>query len=242
MFRKKLYLAVMVGVMVSLIAVAALAATANVEGYSGDTTLVVTYPDNQTSCGPDGTITINGIVSGHPVTVFFQYVDSTGNLVNVGSHTFTEDGNVSFPYPESFEGTRSFAIALRDDAAGKMLKGFKWDVTCEPPPPPPPDDFAACTPGYWRNHLENWVGYSPEQIFNTVFGVNYFSATYTLEDGINQGGGGLHRVARFGVAGLLSAAHPDVNFPYTTEQVIAAVQAGNVDGIAAAMDNFDCPW
>jgi hypothetical protein len=52
----------------------------------------------------------------------------------------------------------------------------------------------------------------------------------------------MDRAARFGVSGLLSAAHPDVNFPYSVAQVIAAVQAGNVNGIADAMDDFDCPF
>lgn len=236
MFRKKLYLAFLVGVALSLLVSAALAAVETLP-YSGGS-LTVTYPDNQKTCDPDGTISISGITEGHPVTVFFSFIGEDGNMINLGSHTFQADGSVSFPYPSLSEGTTVFVISLRDDAAGKMLKGFKWDVTCEPPP----DDFQACTPGYWRNHLENWVGYSPNEIFDTVFGVNYFGPDYTLEDGINQGGGGLNRVARFGVAGLLSAAHPDVNFPYSVAQVIAAVQAGNVNGIADAMDDFDCPF
>jgi hypothetical protein len=57
---------------------------------------------------------------------------------------------------------------------------------------------------------------------------------------VNLGGGGVERLARHGVAALLSAAHPDVNYPYTVEQVIALVQAGDADALAAANELF-CP-
>lgn len=29
---------------------------------------------------------------------------------------------------------------------------------CELPPPSPPKDGAECSPGYWKNHPEEWVG------------------------------------------------------------------------------------
>lgn len=28
----------------------------------------------------------------------------------------------------------------------------------EPPPPPPPPPQNACSPGFWKNHTELWVG------------------------------------------------------------------------------------
>lgn len=93
-----------------------------------------------------------------------------------------------------------------------------------------------CTPGYWKNHLEDWptTGYSPGDYFNTVFGVSYFDYDYTLEDAINQGGGGIKKIARHGTAALLSASHPDVNYPYTPAEVISMVQAGNIDPLVDA--------
>jgi hypothetical protein len=93
-----------------------------------------------------------------------------------------------------------------------------------------------CTPGYWRNHYEDWpaTGYHTSDYFNTVFGVSYFSPTYTLARAIWQNGGGLGRLARHGTAALLSAAHPEVNYPYTVAEVIAIVRSGNIDRLVEA--------
>lgn len=100
----------------------------------------------------------------------------------------------------------------------------------------PPSDFAGCTPGYWRNHMDDWpaAGISPGADFDTTFGVNYFNPDITLAQAITLGGGGVRKIARHGTAGLLSAGHPDVNYPFTQAQVIAFVQAGDVDALAAA--------
>lgn len=88
-----------------------------------------------------------------------------------------------------------------------------------------------CTPGYWRNHYEDWppTGYATTDDFDTTFGVNLFSPDITLAEAIWMGGGGLKKIARHGTAALLSAAHPDVDYPITVAEVIAAVQAGDVD-------------
>jgi hypothetical protein len=99
-----------------------------------------------------------------------------------------------------------------------------------------------CTPGFWRNHLSQWAatGYSPNDDFDTVFGVNFFSPDITLHQAVILGGGGVNRVARHGVAALLSAAHPDVAYPYTVAQVIALVQALNGDALEQA-NELGCP-
>lgn len=88
-----------------------------------------------------------------------------------------------------------------------------------------------CTPGYWRNHLSDWAttGYSPSDDFDTVFGVNLFEPDITLGTAIRLGGGGVNKIARHGTAGLLSAAHPEVDYPYTVAQVIAIVQGGGIN-------------
>jgi len=99
-----------------------------------------------------------------------------------------------------------------------------------------------CTPGYWKNHLNEWgaAGYSPADDFDATFGTNYFNPNISLLQAINLGGGGLNKVARHGTAALLSAAHPDVDYPFTVVEVIAAVQAGNVDALATANEQ-NCP-
>jgi hypothetical protein len=102
--------------------------------------------------------------------------------------------------------------------------------------PVPPDGDEGCTPGYWKNHLEDWppTGFSPDDDFDTVFGVDYWHPDITLERAVRRGGGGVKKLTRHGTAALLSAAHPDVGYPYTVAEVIAFVQAGDVGPLEAA--------
>jgi len=103
----------------------------------------------------------------------------------------------------------------------------------------PPSDFQGCTPGYWKQlqHFGNWIGYVPTGAsaskYNTVFGVNLFSANTTLLDALGMGGGGLNRFGRHSTAALLSAANDEVSYGMTAAEVIAAVQQ------AVATGNFD---
>lgn len=101
----------------------------------------------------------------------------------------------------------------------------------------PSDGGYGCTPGFWRNHYEAWTApYDPTDSFNDTFGVMVFDQSYTLGDAIWAGGGGQHKIARHGTAALLNAAHPDIDYPFTVEQVISAVQAaflGDKDAINA---------
>lgn len=92
------------------------------------------------------------------------------------------------------------------------------------------------TPGYWKNHDEDWAatGLSLTDDFDTVFGVDYFQPNITLFQAVWRGGGKLNKVARHGTAALLNALHPGVDYPYTVAQVIAFVQAGDVEPLVVA--------
>jgi hypothetical protein len=93
---------------------------------------------------------------------------------------------------------------------------------------------AGCSHGFWKNHVNHWVGYSPNQTLGSVFdftGVNPNTLqNRTLMQALNFGGGpgvqGAQQILlRNAVAALLNAAHPGVNYPLTTAQVIAMVNA-----------------
>lgn len=235
MLRKNLYLALALVILFSLLPVSALAATTQL-AYSGGM-FSITYPDSYASCNPADNITVSGVTAGFPVRLYFQAVDAaTNTIVTLGNQLVTADGSFSFPYPD-VGGTMTFAIAVRDETAGKMINGFKWNITCTPP-----TGADGCTPGYWKNHLDSWpaTGYAPSDIFDTVFNTDYFSSTFTLLNAVNQGGGAVNRLARHGTAALLSAAHPDVNYPYTVAEVMAWVQAGIADPLAQA-NELGCP-
>lgn len=109
-------------------------------------------------------------------------------------------------------------------------------------PPPPGND--GCTPGFWKNHLDAWgpTGFSPSDDFDTVFfnEVGLFNPDITLDDAINARGGGVKKLARHGTAALLSAAHPDVDYPLDVAGVISAVRAGDADTLAD-FNELNCP-
>lgn len=99
-----------------------------------------------------------------------------------------------------------------------------------------PGEGEGCTPGYWKNHLDDWgpTGFSPTDDFDTVFNVDFFDPDITLLKAAKMGGGGVKKIARHGTAALLSAAHPAVNYPYTVAEVISIVQTGKIDELVIA--------
>lgn len=107
-----------------------------------------------------------------------------------------------------------------------------------------------CSHGYWKNHPASWpaTGYSLSADFDTVFGVNAFTPNRTLLKALQSGGGGVNNLGRQGVAALLDAAHPNVDFPLTPAQVIQAVRnavlSNNAGPVASQLDvlvNLGCP-
>ncbi len=101
-----------------------------------------------------------------------------------------------------------------------------------------------CTPGYWQapEHQDEWAltGFDQSDDFDATFGVDLFDPNITLGVAITLNGGGVNKLARHGTAALLSAAHPGVDYPFTVAQVIALVQAGDADALAAA-NELGCP-
>jgi hypothetical protein len=113
---------------------------------------------------------------------------------------------------------------------------------------PVDEEGDSCTPGYWKNvrmHGCEWAaaGYSPTDDFDTVFGTDWFSPDKTLRQALeakNSEGGGCGRTARHGTAALLNAANPDVNYPMTVAEVIAAVQSCDADMMAGYNEDLPC--
>ncbi|MFC1969666.1 collagen binding domain-containing protein, partial [Chloroflexota bacterium] len=118
-----------------------------------------------------------------------------------------------------------------------------------------------CTPGYWKNHLEDWppTGYEPDQIVSSVFTVptcvDELAGDTLLEALEYPGGDGTVGAARIllraAVAAVLNAAYPDVNYPRTVGEVINAVNNALAScdrdtmlSLAADLDrdnNLGCP-
>jgi hypothetical protein len=117
-----------------------------------------------------------------------------------------------------------------------------------------------CTPGFWKvpQHLDSWVGFSPNQTLESVFNVpdQFGLDNVTLLQALSlQGGPTLADKAALllhqAVAALLNSAHPDVDFPRSTADVIADVNAAlasgsattilNLQGELDADNNLGCP-
>jgi hypothetical protein len=84
------------------------------------------------------------------------------------------------------------------------------------------DDLEGLTPGFWKNHAEAWVQYSPDDSFNTVFGVG---PDRPLMKVLRTGGGGDRALGRHAVAALLNIAHPGIDYAMSHDDLMAAVQA-----------------
>lgn len=97
-----------------------------------------------------------------------------------------------------------------------------------PPPPPPSGGGEGCTPGYWKqeHHFDSWVGYSPSDSFDAIFGVTYGGS---LIDAANAKGGKENALARHAVAALLNASS-SVDYYYTTNDIVNMVQAAFANG------------
>lgn len=111
-----------------------------------------------------------------------------------------------------------------------------------------------CTPGYWKaeQHFDSWVGYSPDQLFSSVFEDAF--PGLTLLDVLSQpastgGHNALNNLGRHTVAALLSTSSPDVDYAYTDPQTVidlfnGVFPGGDYEGlknIFAAFNNRDCP-
>jgi hypothetical protein len=97
---------------------------------------------------------------------------------------------------------------------------------------------AGCTPGYWKNTRLAWP--IPKNTnFDAFFGVTLHDVT--LETAVGMGGGGVRAFGRHATAAALNAAMGAVDYPLSSAQVAAAVQAvaNGTMSMAAAHQLFE---
>lgn len=102
-------------------------------------------------------------------------------------------------------------------------------TTPAPTTPAPTEQLGVegCTPGYWKQtqHFDSWVGYSPNQSFSSVFGRTIPGyPNLTLLQALKFSGGGVQALARHVVAALLNAASGDVDYAYSSAQIVTMFQ------------------
>jgi len=123
-------------------------------------------------------------------------------------------------------------------------------LTVEAPTPTPTPGGEGCSLGFWKQHqhFALWPpGYSSEDEFEGRFGRDV-PDNPTLIEALNLEGGDLNALMRQAVAALLNAASDDVDYPYTSSQVISMFQTAYDEGEADPTKNLfeaandgDCP-
>ena len=93
-----------------------------------------------------------------------------------------------------------------------------------------PEGGEGCTPGFWKNNADKKGAtqstdpYDPDDLVSSVFSAAPAGiAGKTLLAGLQQGGGDLDALTRHAIAAVLSAAHPDVDYPLTVAEIVDMV-------------------
>ena len=212
----------------------------------------VDSPDDADVFGQSLDFDLAGLGSGNHTIQSITVLDVEGVEAGGKIQAF-DDGQViaDVPIPVNGDNVAS-VIAIGAEGADRLkviLGGSAAidNIRLSSDSPPEQPGAEGCTPGYWKNHTDRWTGFTPSQLYNTVFGVSYTSGL-TLLGALNQGGGGFEALGRHSTAALLNAAHGEVDFGLSTSQVIALVQqafaSGNPEPIKnqlAALNEQGCP-
>jgi hypothetical protein len=187
------------------------------------------------------------------------------NLVNTGTYFLSETGGLT-----GFTSTLACFNDLDNDGvmdAGEsavtvtnssvpVMTG--QDIVCTFTNTLIPVVFEGCTPGYWKqeHHFGSWdVPQSTE--FFAVFGrhitIRFDAKTNvtdpTLLEALNANGGGINALARHAAAAYLNSLSANVDYKYTTTQVVSMVQGAidnpstmeTVHSNLAAANEAGCP-
>lgn len=191
------------------------------------------------------------------------------DISNNPSRVNTLDGSNGAAFDaESFAvnipaGIGSTTLQLVSEPVNQNPDSLLWvlGVLRLPVPQIPVIGDEGCTPGYWKNHARSWAaaGLSPGQATGSVFSsASAFPslASQTLLQSLQGGGGpgtlGAARILlRAAVAALLNASHPNVDYPSTTSDIVADVNAALASNSRSTMldladeldrdNNLGCP-
>ncbi len=204
------------------------------------------------------TLTLNGIGFTGTADVVFGAPSVVGYpSVNVddtnGMSWFTSASNAwpytkafTCPTEESFYTDGVFTITHPNTAT--IRETGQWDdalVTVECTFP-----WEGLTPGYWKNHLEDWVEYTPGDLVSSVFDTTGYEdlGSATLLEALSWPAGNeveekAQVLLHHATAAVLNAAHPNISYPlseaWIIEQVNLALASGDPNVMLALKDQLD---
>jgi hypothetical protein len=213
---------------------------ANDHGVIRSDSVVVTVNDVNkppvANAGPDQSVNESGMVvltgtgsdpDSDPLTFsWHQIAGPSVLLVN------TTSASPSFTSPQVANVTvLTFELAVSDGFGGNSTDSVSITVINTDDGNQIGDE--GCSPGFWKQHTAATIwgptGYSSNDLVGGVFqGMFGVLADDTLEQALHYEGGpgldGAERILlRAAVAALLNSAHPDIDYPSTSNQVIAKV-------------------
>lgn len=180
--------------------------------------------------GTDASRTNPSITIGAVVNGFGSDVDSGA----FAAPTFSFSGQFVVP-------ATTTTLSVTAFAAAPWGNGFPGTQFASAPVSLPTDcepGGEGCTPGFWKNHTEEWEAYSPGQSVVSVFsaaGAYGSLGTQSLLTALDGGGGsgvtgGVKILLRAAVAGILNATDGDVDYPSSAADLIADVNAALASG------------
>ena len=118
--------------------------------------------------------------------------------------------------------------------------------------PPTGEGGTGCTPGYWVNHPQVWsvTGFHPDDRVSSVFRSTRGTAEGSRSliealpiEGDSTLSGAIRILIRHAVAAVLNAAHPDVDYALSVDDVVRlvneAVESGSRERILSLKDRLD---
>jgi len=122
------------------------------------------------------------------------------------------------------------ALVPVGEALWSKVLTISGEVSIRPSEPPPDDGGGeGCSPGYWKNHKENWPdAFSAHDKAGEILWPDA-PPDLTLLEALEQGGGGMNALLRQTVAALLNSTHPDIDYAYDTAAVISLFQGALAD-------------
>ena len=116
---------------------------------------------------------------------------------------------------------------------------------------PTAEALQGCSPGFWKQEqrFAQWPApYLPEGSLTEALGMDALEGNPSLLDGLQDGGGGLAALLRQAIAAILNAAHADLDYPYSVEEVLALAEAAFTTGefepvkdLFEAANEAECP-
>jgi hypothetical protein len=190
------------------------------------------------------------VVDGGTFAVFISTTGASGNPVTIPSKWSVSCPQEATETPTSTPFDTPTETATPTDTATPTATPTDTPTNTPTDTATPTPLLEGCTPGYWRQdqHFDSWLVYLPTDDYDGAFGVIASFSPHTLLDAVWLGGGGESALARHAVAALLNTTSGEVDYAYSTSEVIAIVQNAYATGgfesaknLLAAANNRTCP-